>query len=98
MERNGHIETSLRRGVADGAKTKVEVDAALMARLREASMPASASRTDAELHERAARRHLGLKALHEAQAMSTLTEEEAMHVAYDELHAARRERRHGADH
>ncbi len=60
-------------------------------------MPASPALTDAELLERAARRQLGLEALHEAQAMSTLTEEEAMRVAYDELHAARRERRHGSD-
>ncbi|HEU4721533.1 MAG TPA: hypothetical protein VFS59_09250 [Gemmatimonadaceae bacterium] len=65
-----------------------------MARLREASMPAGASLTDAELLERAARRQLGLEALHEAQAMSTLTVEEAMRIAYDELHAARRD---GAD-
>jgi hypothetical protein len=42
--------------VAAGDKTTVEVDAALLARLREASMPASASLTDAELLERAARR------------------------------------------
>lgn len=77
--------------MADGAKkTTVEVDAALLARLREAWMPASASLTDAELLERAARRQLGLEALHEAQAMSTLSEEEAMGVAYDELHAMRR--------
>lgn len=80
--------------MADGGKTTVEVDAALMARLREASMPAGASLTDAELLERAARRQLGLEALHEAQAMSTLTVEEAMRIAYDELHAARRD---GAD-
>jgi len=79
--------------VADGAKTTVEVDAALMARLRETSMPASASLTDAELLERAARRQLGLEALREAQAMSALTEEEAMQLADDELHAMRRERR-----
>jgi hypothetical protein len=81
--------------VADDAKTTVEVDAALMARLREASMPASASLSDGELLERAARRQLGLEALHEAQAMTSLTEEEAMRVAYDELHAERRER-HGS--
>jgi hypothetical protein len=31
-----------------------------------------------------------VEALHEAQAMSTLSEEEAMCVAYDELHAMRR--------
>lgn len=58
-------------------------------------MPASASLTDAELLERAARRQLGLDALHETQAMSTLTEQEAMRVAYDELHTMRRERRAG---
>jgi len=83
--------------VVDGAKTTVEVDAALMARLREASMPASASLTDADLLERAARQQLGLEALREAQALSALTEEDAMRVAYDELHAARRERRHRSD-
>lgn len=54
-------------------------------------MPASASLTDTELLERAARRQLGLEALHEAQAMSTLTEEEAMRIADEELHAMRRE-------
>jgi hypothetical protein len=75
--------------VPDGGKTTVEVGAALMARLREASMPASASLTDAELLERAARWQLGLEALREAQAMSTLTEEEAMRIADDELHAMR---------
>lgn len=83
--------------MVDGAKTTVEVDAALMARLREASMPASASLTDADLLERAARQQLGLEALREAQALSALTEEDAMRVAYDELHAARRERRHRSD-
>jgi hypothetical protein len=61
-----------------------------LAWLRDASMPASASLTDAELLERAARRQLGLEALHEAQGMSTLSEEQAMRVAYDELHAMRR--------
>jgi post-segregation antitoxin (ccd killing protein) len=83
--------------VADGAKTTVEVDAALLARLREASMPVSAALTDAELLERAARRQLGLEALHEAQTMSALTEEAAMRVAYGELHAMRRERRAGRE-
>ena len=74
-------------------KTTVDVDAALAKRLREALMPASASLTDTELLERAARRQLGLEALRKAQAMSTLTEEEAMRIADDELHAMRRERR-----
>jgi len=60
-------------------------------------MPASASLTDADLLERAARQQLGLEALREAQALSALTEEDAMRVAYDELHAARRERRHRSD-
>jgi hypothetical protein len=57
--------------VGSSGKTMVEVDAALLARLREASLPASAALTDAELLERAARRHLGLDALRKAQAMST---------------------------
>ncbi|MGB2712498.1 MAG: hypothetical protein WBC33_13420, partial [Conexibacter sp.] len=54
-----------------------EARRALMARLREASMPAGASLTDTELLERAARWQLGLEALREAQTMSALTEEEA---------------------
>jgi hypothetical protein len=53
-------------------------------------MPAGASLTDTELLERAARRQLGLGALHEAQAMRTLTEKEAMRIAHDELHTMRR--------
>jgi hypothetical protein len=80
--------------VTDGAKTTVEVDAALMARLREASMPASASLTDAELLERA-----GLPAARPGSAPRGAGDEhadgeEAMRTAYDELHAARREQRH----
>jgi hypothetical protein len=56
-------------------------------------VPAGASLTDTELLERAARRQLGLEALREAQAMSTLTEAEALRIADEELHAMRRERR-----
>lgn len=78
--------------MGSSGKTMVEVDAVLLARLREASLPASAALTDAELLERAARRHLSLDALRKAQAMSTLTEEEAMRLAHAELHAMRRER------
>lgn len=76
--------------MAAGDRTTVEVDAALLARLRDASMTASSSLTDAELLERAARRQLGLEALHEAQVMSTLSEAQAMRVVYDELYATRR--------
>jgi hypothetical protein len=78
--------------VGSSGKTTVEVDAALLVRLRDAALPASAALTDAELLEQAARRHLGLDALRRAQAMSTLTEEEAMRLADAELHAMRRER------
>lgn len=77
--------------MGSSGKTMVEVDAALLARLRGASPPTSAALTDAELLERAARRQLGLDALRKAQAMSTLTEE-AMGLADTELHAMRLER------
>lgn len=83
--------------MSSSSKTTVEVDAALLARLREAAMPASASLTDTELLERAARRQLGLEALREAQAMSTLTEAQAMRIADEELHTMRREHRHDSD-
>lgn len=48
---------------------------------------------DSEVVEEALRAHLGLAALDQAQALSTLSEAEAMALANEELHASRRERR-----
>jgi hypothetical protein len=73
----------------------VDVDAGLLADTRDEMKP-SAEAQDAEVVERALRFYLGRRALETSQAMSELTEEEAMQIANDELHALRRERRSAA--
>jgi hypothetical protein len=73
----------------------VDVDAGLLADTRDEMKP-SAETQDAEVVERALRFYLGRRALETSQAMSELTEEEAMQIANDELHALRRERRSAA--
>lgn len=59
-------------------------------------MKPSAEAADAEVVERALRFYLGRRALEISQAMSGLSEEDAMRVANEELHAMRRERRSAA--
>jgi hypothetical protein len=73
----------------------IDVDAELLARTRDAMAPA-ADAGDGEVAERAMRFYLGLRALEASQAISGLSEEEAMRVANEELHALRRERRSAA--
>jgi hypothetical protein len=77
------------------ASRSIEVDAELLAKARDA-MTSAASVEDAEVVERALRLYVGRRALETAQSMSELTEDEAMRIAYDELHAMRRERRSAA--
>ena len=57
---------------------------------------ARTDKRDSEVIEEALRAHLGMKALDEAQAMSTLSWEEALEVASSELDAVRRQRRRSA--
>lgn len=73
----------------------IDVDAVLLADARDAMKPA-ASTEDAEVVERALRFYLGRWALETSQAMSELSEEDAMRIANEELHAMRRERRSAA--
>jgi len=73
----------------------IDVDAALLAETRDAMKPA-ASAEDAEVVERALRFYLGRRALGTSQAMSDLTEEEALQITNGELHAMRHERRSAA--
>jgi hypothetical protein len=73
----------------------IRIDAGLLADTRDAMKP-SAEAQDAEVVERALRFYLGRRALETSQAMSELTEEEAMQIANEELHAMRRERRSAA--
>jgi len=64
----------------------------LLSKTRDAMKPA-AEAADAEVVERAMRFYLGRRALETSQAMSGLSEEDAMRLADEELHAMRRERR-----
>lgn len=75
---------------------KIDVDAGLLAEARGAMSPAVSEAADAEVVERALRFYLGRRALETSQAMSSLSEEDAMSLAYGELHAMRRERRNAA--
>lgn len=78
-----------------GVVKTIDVDAVLLAETREAMKP-SAEAADAEVVERAMRFYLGRRALESSQAMSDLSEEDAMRLANEELHAMRRERRSAA--
>jgi len=73
----------------------IDVDAALLAETRDAMKP-SADAADSEVAERAMRFYLGRRALENSQAIGGLSEEEAMRIANEELHAMRRERRSAA--
>jgi len=59
-------------------------------------MKPSGEAADAEVVERAMRFYFGRRALETSQAMSGLSEDDAMRVANEELHATRRERRTAA--
>lgn len=81
--------------MATRAIRTVDVDAALLEDARSAMKP-SAEAADAEVVEHALRSYLGRRALDASQAMSGLSEEDAMWIANEELHAMRRERRSAA--
>ncbi len=70
----------------------VQLDEDLVGRARDRSAGRQA-KDDAEIVEEALAVYLGMKALDEAQAESSLSEEEALQLAYDELRALRQERR-----
>jgi hypothetical protein len=81
--------------MATRAIRTVDVDAALLEDARSAMKP-SAEAADAEVVERALHSYLGRRALDASQAMSGLSEEDALRIANEELHAMRRERRSAA--
>ncbi len=74
------------------AARQVQIDAGLLDQTRKAMSP-PADAPDAEIVEAALRTYLGRNAMHEAQESSELTEEQALQLAYSELHAARASRR-----
>jgi hypothetical protein len=81
--------------MATRAVKTIDVDAGLLEETRNAMKPA-AEAADAEVVERALRSYLGRRALETSQAMSGLSEEDAMRIANEQLHAMRRERRSAA--
>lgn len=68
----------------------VALDKELVERARARS--GAGTKPDADVIEEAVAVYLGIKALDEAQTESGLPEEEANRLAYEELHAMRRER------
>jgi hypothetical protein len=81
--------------VATRAIKTIDVDAGLLEEARNA-MRSAAEAPDGEVVERALRSYLGHRALDASQAMSQLSEEDAMRIANEELYAMRRERRSAA--
>jgi hypothetical protein len=73
----------------------VKLDEDLVERARERSGRGQA-KDAAGIVEEALAVYLGMKALDDAQAESTLSDDEALQLAYDELRALRHERRGGA--
>jgi hypothetical protein len=57
---------------------------------------ARTGKRDSDVVEEALREYLGLAVIDEIQAKADLDEDEAMKLAYEELHAMRRERREAA--
>jgi hypothetical protein len=81
--------------MATRAVKTVDVDAGLLEEAGSAMKP-PAEAADAELAEHAVRSYLARRALDVSQAMSGLSEDDAMRIANEELHAIRRERRSAA--
>jgi hypothetical protein len=73
----------------------IDVDARLLEETRSAMKPATEA-ADGEVVERALRAYLGRRALDDSQALSELSEGDALRIAGEELHAMRRERRNAA--
>lgn len=71
-------------------KISVDLDAEIVERTR--SAVGAGAESDAAVVERALNAYLLGRILDTTQARSDLSEEEAEHLAYEELHAARRER------
>jgi hypothetical protein len=81
--------------MATRAVRTIDVDVSLLAQTRSAMEPGTEA-ADAEVVERALRSYVGRRALEASQAMSELSEEDALRIANEELHAMRRERRRSA--
>jgi hypothetical protein len=72
------------------AKTTIYLDPEVLRATR--IRAARTGRRDSDVVEEALREHLGLAAIDRIRSSSDLDEEEATRLAYEELHALRRER------
>jgi hypothetical protein len=79
--------------MAPGEKVNVALDADMVAEARERFGAAAAGLDDAAVAERAINAYLLRRQLEQLQSGPGLTAEEADELAYEELHASRRERR-----
>jgi hypothetical protein len=78
--------------MAPGDKVNLALDAEIVERAREQLGEPAALLDDAAVVERALNAYLLRRLVDAAQARSALTAEEAERIAYEELHASRRER------
>lgn len=74
------------------AARQVQIDADLLEKIRQAMSPPP-NAPDTEIVEGALRIYLGRNAMRESQQLSKLTEEQALDLAYSELHTMRAARR-----
>lgn len=83
-------------GMASGDKVNLALDAEMVERARQQLGEPAAGLDDAAVVERALNAYLLRRLIDATQAGSDLTAEEAERIAYEELHASRRERRDAA--
>jgi hypothetical protein len=77
------------------AKTTIYLDPQVLRATRVAA--ARAGKRDSDVVEDALREYLGLAVIDRIRSRANLEEDEAMRLAYDELHAMRRERREASE-
>jgi hypothetical protein len=83
-------------GMASGDKVNLALDAEMVERARQQLGEPAAGLDDAAMVERALNAYLLRRLIDSTQVGSDLTAEDAERIAYEELHALRRERRDAA--
>lgn len=83
-------------GMASGDKVNLALDAEMVERARQQLGAPAAGLDDAAVVERALNAYLLRRLIDATQAGSNLPADEAERIAYEELHASRRERRDAA--
>lgn len=82
--------------MASGDKVNLALDAEMVARARQQLGEPATDLDDAAVVERALNAYLLRRLIDSTQTGSDLTAEDAERIAYEELHASRRERRDAA--